>query len=210
MKLISVNVGQPKTYLYRDKEETTSIFKLPIAGKSFVSKRNIDGDGQSDLVHHGGELKAVYSYDITYYDHWKNILQRNDWQYGMFGENLTTVGLTDNNVSIGNIYKIGTVYLKAIQPRFPCFKLNIRFGIDDMLQQFMQQGKHGIYFKVEQEGILEAGDEITLAEGSKHNITIEQYVQCYYSKGSDKKILEEILSFELLPERHRKAFESFK
>jgi MOSC domain-containing protein YiiM len=210
MRLLSLNTGQPKTYSYKGKEETTSIFKSPVAGKRSVAKFNIEGDLQSDLNNHGGELKAVYSYDATYYDHWKTILQREDWNYGLFGENLTTEGLTDDKVLVGNIYQIGTVYLKAIQPRFPCFKLNIRFGTDDMLQKFMQQGKHGIYFKVEQEGILEAGDEIVLAEESKHKITIEQYVQCYYNKGADKDILEEILAIEPLPERHRKAFESFK
>jgi MOSC domain-containing protein YiiM len=210
MKLLSVNVGQPKTYMYRDKEETTSIFKSPVQEKRNVSKCNIEGDLQSDLINHGGELKAVYSYDISYYEHWKNILQREDWNYGLFGENLTTEGLTDDKVLVGNIYKIGTVYLKVIQPRFPCFKLNIRFGTDDMLQKFMRQGKHGIYFKVEQEGTLEAGDEIVLAEESKHKITIEQYVQCYYNKGADKDLLERILTIGPLPERHRKAFESYQ
>jgi MOSC domain-containing protein YiiM len=210
MKLLSVNVGQPGTYLYKGKEETTSIFKSAVNGKVAVSKLNVQGDAQSDLNVHGGELKAVYSYDISYYAHWKRILQRDDWNYGLFGENLTTDGLTDDKVFIGNIYRIGSVYLKAVQPRFPCFKLNIRFGMDDMLQQFMQQGRHGIYFKVEQEGELEPGDEIIFAEQSKHAVSIEQYVQCYYNKGADKNMLEQILAIALLPERHRKAFESYK
>lgn len=209
MKLLSVNTGQPKTYSYDDKEVSTSIFKSPVQGKIKVSKLNIDGDLQGDLKAHGGELKAVYSYDISYYDHWKSILQRDDWSYGLFGENLTTQGLADGQVKIGDIYRIGSVYLKAIQPRFPCFKLNIRFGKADMLQQFMQEGKHGTYFKVEQEGSLTPGDEIFLAESSKYDITIAQYVQCYYNKGADKDILAQILAVEFLPGRHRKAFESY-
>ncbi len=210
MKLLSLNIGLPQTYLYNDKEVSTSIFKSPVFGSRSVTRTNIEGDGQGNLVHHGGALKAVYSYDIAYYDHWKNILQKDDWSYGLFGENLTTQGLTDDTVLIGNIYKIGSVYLKAIQPRFPCYKLNIRFGIDNMLQQFMQQGKHGTYFSVEAEGSLQAGDEITLVEQSKHNITIQQLVECYYNKGADNNLLEQILAIEFLPERLQKAFTSYK
>jgi len=210
MKLLSLNVGLPKTYVYQDKEVLTSIFKSSVTGSRSVTNTNIEGDGQGDLVHHGGEWKAVYSYDISYYAHWKNILHRDDWNYGLFGENLTTEGLTDDKVFIGNIYKIGTAYLKAIQPRFPCYKLNIRFGKDDMLQQFMQQGKHGTYFSIVQEGNLQPGDEIILAEQSKYNINIQQLVECYYNKGKDKNLLEQIMSIDFLPERLQKAFTSYK
>jgi MOSC domain-containing protein YiiM len=209
MKLLSLNVGQPQVYNYQGKEVVTSIFKSAVAGKRNISFKNIEGDAQSDLVHHGGELKAVYSYDISYYNYWKAILQREEWSYGLFGENLTTQGLTDDQVLIGNIYQIGSTYLKAIQPRFPCYKLNIRFGAEDMLQQFMQQGKHGTYFSVVQEGSLAAGDEITLTEKSKYQVSIQQLVQCYYNKGADQSLLHQILSIEFLPERLRKAFESF-
>ena len=187
----------------------TSIFKYPVNGERNVSSTNIDGDGQGDLVHHGGALKAVYSYDISYYDHWKGMLQRDDWGYGLFGENLTTTGLADDNIHIGDVFKVGSVYLKAIQPRFPCYKLNIRFNKEDMLQQFMQQGRSGTYFSVVESGTLKAGDDITLVERSKHNITIKQLVEAYNNKGSDKTIVQEILAIDFLPERLRKAFESF-
>jgi MOSC domain-containing protein YiiM len=209
MKLLSLNVGQPQKYIYKDKEVVTSIFKSPVQGERKVSKINIEGDAQGDLTVHGGEMKAVYSYDISYYDHWKTILQREDWHHGLFGENLTTEGLADHQVYVGSIYKIGSVYLKAVQPRFPCFKLNIRFGTDDMLQHFVQHEKHGIYFSVVQEGSLTAGDEISLAEESKHKLTIQDFVQCYYNKGADKEVLSKLLEIDFLSERNRKAFESF-
>jgi MOSC domain-containing protein YiiM len=209
MKLLSLNVGQPQPFLYKEKKGSTSIFKSPVEGKRKVSFTNIEGDAQGDLVHHGGKLKAVYSYDISCYNHWKNILQRDDWSYGLFGENLTTEGLPDEEVFMGNIYKIGSVYIKAVQPRFPCFKLNIRFGDDNMLQQFMRVGKHGTYFSIEQEGSLQVGDEIALAEQSKHTITIQQLVTAYYNKETDKNIVEQILAIDFLPERLRTAFESY-
>ncbi len=209
MRVISLNIGQPKPFAYNGKEGVTSIFKSPVTGERKVSKVNIEGDAQGDLVHHGGEFKAVYSYDLSYYRHWKNLLNRDDWSYGLFGENLTTEGLTDDKVHVGDIYKIGSVHLRAVQPRFPCFKLNIRFGIDDMLQQFMQQGKHGIYFSVSEEGSLQAGDEISLVERSKHNITIEQLIVAYYNKGEDKDVVQQILAIDFLPPRLRTAFESY-
>jgi MOSC domain-containing protein YiiM len=209
MKLLSLNVGLPKSYSYQGKEVITSIFKSAVEGSRSVTKTNIEGDGQGDLVHHGGEMKAVYSYDISYYAHWKNILQRDEWNDGLFGENLTTEGLTDDKVLVGNIYRIGTVYIKAVQPRFPCYKLNIRFGMDDMLQQFKQQGKHGTYFSVMQEGVIQAGDAIELVEESRHQVSIQQLVECYYNKGTDKGLLHKILMIDFLPAKLRKSFGSF-
>lgn len=209
MKVISLNVGKPQPFSYRGNDGYTAIFKSPVAGERKVSALNIEGDKQADLTFHGGELKAVYTYDISYYHHWKNILQRDDWSFGLFGENLTTEGLTDDSIFIGNIYKIGSVYLRAVQPRFPCYKLNIRFGTEKMLQQFMQEGKHGTYFSVVQEGSLQAGDAIELVEESKHKITIQQLVEAYYNKGADKHTVAQLLAIEFLPSRLRKAFESF-
>lgn len=209
MKVISVNIGKPTPFSYKGHEGYTSIFKSAVQGERRVSVLNIEGDEQADLTVHGGELKAVYAYDLSYYRHWKNILHRDDWSYGLFGENLTTEGLADDAVFIGNDYRVGSVILKAVQPRFPCFKLNIRFGKEGMLQQFMQEGKHGTYFSVVREGSLQAGDRFELVEASKHNITIQQLTEAYYNKGADKNIVEQILAIECLPPRLRSAFESY-
>jgi MOSC domain-containing protein YiiM len=209
MKVISLNVGEPQHFSYKGLEGYTSIFKAPVQGERKVSALNIEGDKQADLTVHGGALKAVYAYDISYYAHWKNILIRDDWSNGLFGENLTTEGLTDDLVIVGNIYKVGSVLLKAVQPRFPCFKLNIKFRTERMVPQFIEQGKHGTYFSVEQEGSLKAGDPIKLIQTSKHKITIQQMVEAYYNKGTNKNIVEQILSIEFLPERLRNTFESY-
>jgi MOSC domain-containing protein YiiM len=187
----------------------TSIFKISVEGQRKVSFLNIEGDEQSDLNVHGGINKAVYAYDVFHYEHWKNILQRDDWQHGMFGENLTTSGLVDEEVRIGDIYQIGTAKFQVIQPRFPCFKLNIRFGLPNMLDRFMQEKRNGIYFKVYEEGIIQVNDEINLIEASPYDVTISDYVECYYSKGSDKTLLKKLLSVPYLPERHRTVFEGY-
>jgi len=188
----------------------TSIFKTPVSGARKVSFTNIEGDEQSDLNVHGGVNKAVYAYDLSHYDHWKKILQRDDWQYGMFGENLTTSGLVDNEVKIGAIYQVGTAKFQVIQPRFPCFKLNIRFALQDMIERFMEQKRNGIYFKVIEEGVIHVNDEIKLNTTSSCNVSIAEYVNCYYSKGSNKSVVKALLSFPGLPERHRTVFEGYQ
>lgn len=187
----------------------TSIFKSPVVDRRRVSFLNIEGDEQSDLNVHGGVNKAVYAYDISHYKHWKNILQRGDWQHGMFGENLTTDGLMDHEVKIGDIYQIGTAKFQVIQPRFPCFKLNIRFSLPNMLDRFMKEKRNGIYFRVVEEGTICVNDEIKLAVLSPYSVTISDYVECYYSKGNNKTALKNLLSVPYLPERHRAVFESY-
>jgi MOSC domain-containing protein YiiM len=209
MKVVSLNVGGPKEYSWMEKTIQTSIFKEPVLNKRRVSFLNIEGDQQSDLRVHGGVNKAIYAYDLSYYEHWKGILQRQDWQYGMFGENLTTSGLPDDEARIGNIYQAGTVHLQVIQPRFPCYKLNIRFGTPDMLERFSEQKRNGIYFRVVREGSVQAGDEIRLLELSPFTVTVQDYVNCYFSKGGNWLVLETILYSPFLSERDRAVFENY-
>jgi len=209
MKLLSLNVGKPGKFNWMGKTVRTSIFKTPVYDQRKVSFLNIEGDEQSDLNVHGGINKAVYAYDVAHYEHWKTILMRSDWQYGMFGENLTTSGFSDEEVRIGDIYQIGTAKLQVVQPRFPCFKLNIRFGLPDMMDHFVKEKRNGIYFKVFEEGTIQVNDEIKLVEPSPYKVTISDYVECYYSKGSNKPVLKILLSIPDLPERHRIVFEGY-
>jgi MOSC domain-containing protein YiiM len=209
MKLVSLNVGRPQFRVWNGKDILTSIFKTSVSDRRKVSFTNIEGDEQSDLRVHGGINKAVYAYDLLHYRHWENLLQRESWEHGLFGENLTTTGLPDDEVRIGNIYRIGTAKLQVIQPRFPCIKINVRFDLPDMIERFSNERRNGIYFKVIQEGYLQAGDKIELIEQSPFNVTVSEYVDCYYSKGRNKTVLTTLLSIPYLPERQRSTFESF-
>jgi MOSC domain-containing protein YiiM len=209
MKLLSLNIGSPQDLEWNGKVVRTSIFKSPVEGKRKISFLNVEGDEQADLRVHGGLNKAVYAYDISHYAHWKTVLHRTSWPYGLFGENLTTEGLLDTEVRIGDLYEIGTATLQVVQPRFPCTKLNIRFGLPDMVERFMAQQRNGIYFRVLGEGSVGAGDSIQLAEQSSYTVTIHDYVNCYYSKGKNRMVLDAILSIPFLPESQRKAFEGF-
>jgi MOSC domain-containing protein YiiM len=185
-------------------------FQTSCADKRRVTTLNIEGDEQSDLRVHGGINKAIYAYDVSHYEHWKKLLLRNDWTWGMFGENLTTEGLVDEDVKIGDVYQVGTAKLQVVQPRFPCMKLNVRFANPDMIGLFAVQRRNGIYFKVLEEGLMQVNDEIKQVEESAYNVTIQEYVNCYYEKGKPGHIRYIILSIPFLPESQRHAFESFQ
>ncbi len=206
MKIISVNIGAAREIEWQGEKILTGIFKQPTSEPLKVSFLNIKGDEQADPRVHGGKDKAVYSYDVSYYAHWKNVLDRNDWSYGMFGENLTTEGLPDTEVRIGNIYRIGSVLLQAVEPRFPCFKLNARFGLSNMTKLFWEQKRNGTYFRVLEEGFIEKVYSIRLVEESKYDVTIENMVDAYQTRGADKCLLKKILEIEGLPERTHENF----
>lgn len=209
MNVISLNVGKPQDQEWNGKTIRTSIFKVPVSERRKVCFLGIEGDEQSDLRVHGGINKAVYAYDLSHYSHWKNIIHRESWNNGLFGENLTTKGLLDEKVRIGDVYQVGSAIVQVVQPRFPCTKLNIRFNLPDMMEKFIEQKRNGIYFKVLEEGFVQAGDNINLIEQSPYAVTVQAYVDCYYAKGSNRAVLNTILSIPFLPENQRKAFESF-
>ncbi len=208
MKILSVNTGSPREVIWNEQSYTTSIFKSPVTEPCQVSFYNIEGDQQSDLKNHGGRDKAVYAYPIQYYQHWKKLLTRSEWETGLFGENLTTDGLLDEEIRVGDIYQIGSVKLLAIQPRFPCYKLNIRFGMPDMVKRFFAEKMYGTYFRVVEEGELQATDPIALVERSPYPITIQDVVECYSSKEPNQETLQTILSVPFLPERLKTHFQN--
>ncbi len=206
MKILSLNVGRPRAVLWQKRVVNTSIFKSPVEGRRRVTKLNIEGDEQADLRVHGGENKAVYAYDVSSYDHWRTRLDRDDWPAGLFGENLTTEGLPDEAVRIGDTFRAGTAVLQAIQPRFPCFKLNVRFDLPDMVDRFYAEGRHGIYFRVLEAGELGAGDELELIERSPYDVTIGDVTRAFADKGQDRERVARILAIPYLPNGLRKIF----
>jgi MOSC domain-containing protein YiiM len=209
MKLLSLNIGTPRKIEWLGEIMTTSIFKRPVAGKHKVTFLTIQGDEQSDKKSHGGMNKAVYSYSIEYYDYWKEIIEREDWEPGLFGENLTTQNLKDEDAKIGNVYKIGTALISPVQPRFPCQTLCARFGLKEMIDKFYNGKRNGIYFRVKEEGYLETGDEIELIEESKSDITIKDIVECKVTKGEDQDKLKQILELQLIPDNLRESLRMY-
>src|SRR5947209_8442554 len=152
MLVVSVNVGTPKTRIWQGRYVSTAIFKDPVAGRVPLRRLNIDGDAQADLTVHGGPDKAVYAYPSEHYDYWREVLPGRDLPPGVFGENLTTEGLDERSVSIGDEFRVGSARLVVTQPRQPCFKLGLRFGDPAMVRRFVEAGRPGIYFAVAEEG----------------------------------------------------------
>ena len=176
MKVISINVGLPRTIEWRGEIVETSIFKEPVSGRVRVHRLNIEGDRQSDLTVHGGVNKAVYAYPAEHYAFWRDEFPGVDLPWGAFGENLTTTGLLEDSVQIGDRFRIGTAEFVVTQPRMPCYKLGVRFDRLDMVKRFLQSGRSGFYFAVAEEGEIAAGDGITLVERAAGAVTITETV----------------------------------
>lgn len=185
MKIISVNVGLPREVKWKGKSVATGIFKQPVTGRVVMRSLNLDGDRQADLTVHGGAEKAVYAYPIEHYAYWQQQLPDEALPWGAFGENLTIEGLSETGVNIGDRFRIGAAEVMVTQPRFPCFKLNLKFGRDDMVKRFLNSRLSGIYFSVIQEGEIGAGDAIELAYKDEHNVTIADIVQIYVRQADE-------------------------
>jgi MOSC domain-containing protein YiiM len=160
MRLLSVNVGRPRVVDWQGTAVTTGIFKEPVTDPVAVTRTSLAGDGQADLEAHGGVDKAVYAYPSEHYPVWGRELERPTLPWGMFGENLTTEGLTEATVRIGDRLAIGTAEFEVSQPRLPCFKLGLRFERADIVKRFLQSGRLGFYLRVRREGMITRGDAI--------------------------------------------------
>ena len=206
MKLLSINVGLPREVNWRGKTVRTSIFKAPVAGRVRVTKLNLRGDEQSDLSVHGGADKAVYAYPSEHYAFWRNELPGMDFPLGAFGENLTTEGLLEDKVHIGDRFRAGSCEFIVTQPRMPCFKLGIRFDRPDMVKRFLHSGRTGFYFAVVREGDVAAGDSIDLVSQDENRITVTDVVGLYAKDEANQDLLRRASKLSALPDSWREYF----
>ena len=197
MKLISVNVGQPRSVEWHGRMVETSIFKAPIAGPVALHTLNLDGDRQADLSVHGGAHKAVYVYPSEHYAFWRGELPGMELPWGMFGENFTTAGLLED-VQIGDRFLIGSAEVIISEPRVPCYKLSLKFGRADMVKRFLANGRTGFYMMVAKEGVVEAGDAIILLDRADHSISIADAMRLYTSKQPNPATLRRAVDLEAL------------
>jgi MOSC domain-containing protein YiiM len=188
MRLISVNVSPPLDVIYGDTTVSTGIFKQPVQGAVAVRRLNLDGDGQADLINHGGESKAVYAYSLDHYDYWREALGRTDLEYGQFGENLTVAGLDESQLCIGDQLRIGDAFFTISQPRVPCFKLGIRFADKRLPKMFAHSLRTGFYLRVAKEGSIAAGDAVEVVGRGAGGLSVRSLFDAYL-KPNDREAL---------------------
>ena len=199
MKLVSLNVARPRLAVYQGTTINTGIFKKPVAGRVALRTLKLDGDRQADLSVHGGPHKAVYAYPAEHYEYWRRQLPDMDLPWSMFGENFTTEGLTEENVQVGDRFRIGSSIVMIRQPRVPCYKLAAKFQRDDILQRFLRSGHSGFYFSVEQEGGVEVGDSFQLLSREDNAITIAEMNLLFVKQKYDRDLLQKAIATAALP-----------
>jgi MOSC domain-containing protein YiiM len=176
--VLSVNVAEMREIERQGQMVRTGIWKLPVAGPVAVRGVNVEGDDQGDRSAHGGPDKAVYAYAREDIDWWERELGR-ELPDGVFGENLTLTGLDPASAFVGERWKIGSVLLEVSEPRFPCWKLGVRFGDPRMLKRFAAARRTGTYLRIVEEGSLEAGDAVEVVSRPGHDLSIAAFAHAF-------------------------------
>jgi ferredoxin-NADP reductase/MOSC domain-containing protein YiiM len=187
--LLSVNVGMPKEVSWRGKAVFTGVFKDSVSGPRGVGRLNVEGDGQGDLAGHGGEQRAVFVYQIDSYRYWEHELGRSDFAYGQFGENFTVQGLSDDEVCIGDRYRIGTALLEVTQPRVTCYRVGLRMNDPRIPALLVSHRRPGFYFRVLEEGEVQAGDEIFKVAAGEEQMAVAEVDALLYLPGHPRQQL---------------------
>jgi ferredoxin-NADP reductase/MOSC domain-containing protein YiiM len=207
-RLLSVNVGLPREVQWQGKTVRTAVWKFPVDGRRMVSKLNIDGDGQADLAGHGGEQRAVFVYQRDSYDYWKRLLGRNDFSFGQFGENFTVEGLADDEVCIGDRYRIGDAVFEVTQPRVTCYRVGIRMNEPRMPALLVAHRRPGFYFRVSKEGEVGAGDDILKVADGPERLTVADIDALLYLPGHSREQVERALRIPALSKGWQASFEA--
>jgi ferredoxin-NADP reductase/MOSC domain-containing protein YiiM/ferredoxin len=206
--LLSVNVGLPKDVRWQGKTVFTGVYKDPVTGPRHVNKLNVDGDGQGDLAGHGGEQRAVFVYQLDSYRYWERELERDDFVYGQFGENLTVDGLGDDEVCIGDRYQIGTAVFEVTQPRVTCYRVGIRMNDPRVPALLVSHHRPGFYFRVLQEGEVRAGDEIVKLASGPEQMTVAETDALLYLPGHPRQQLLRALRIPALSSGWQASFQA--
>ncbi|AXT19448.1 MOSC domain-containing protein [Flavobacteriaceae bacterium AU392] len=209
MQIISTNIAKPTTIIWRGNEVTTGIYKKPVNQPLYLNKEEVKGDEVSDRRFHGGINKACYLFSVDHYAYWQNLYPNLDWEYGMFGENLTVKGLDETQIHIGDIYKLGTALVQVTQPREPCYKFGVKFESQQVLPQFVSYGYSGVYVKVLKEGEVNVNDTISLVEKAKNSLSIFNLFKLIFAREKDQNHLAIAINNEVVPNSLKVALANF-
>ena len=208
MKLLAVSVSLPREVTVKGKTVRTGIFKEPVNRRVQVKTLNIDGDGQADLIGHGGEMRAVLVYAFENYAHWATELSRTDFSFGQFGENFTVEQMLDDEIHVGDRFRIGTAVFEVSQPRVPCYKLAIKMRTDSFYSRLLQSGRPGFYFRVLEEGEVGAGDAVHRLSAHPVSMTVRQMSNLLYFEKDDLDGARRALRIDAMSPGWRQSFET--
>lgn len=207
-RLVSVNVGQPREISWRGQTVYTSVWKEPVQGRRMVRRLNVDGDAQGDLGGHGGEHRAVFVYQMDSYRYWQRELSRDDFTFGQFGENFTVEGLSDQDVCIGNRYRIGGALFEVTQPRVTCYRVGIRMNEPRMAALLVAHHRPGFYLRVLEEGEVGAGDDIEKVGEDRERMTVAAVNDLLYLSAPVEGEIERALRIPALSHGWKTSFEA--
>ena len=206
-RVVSLNVGLPRTTTWRGEPVTTGILKQPVEGRVRAIGVNLDGDGQADLTVHGGPDKAIYAYPVEHYAFWEDQLGRS-LPWGSFGENLTIEGAPlEQEAAVGDRLRIGSAELVVTQPRLPCYKLGIHFQDPGMVRRFLAAGRTGYYLRIAVEGDIGVGDRIDLLARHPAQVAVSELTRLIAVDRDDADGLRRALALDVLPADLRPFFE---
>jgi len=207
MHLISVNVSLPKKVQHQRETVLTGIFKEPVEGRAMLRELNLDGDGQGDLTVHGGVHQAVYVYPFEHYEYWQEKLGRNDLTFGQFGENFTVMGMLEDQIHIGDIFRIGAAMVQVTQPRVPCYKLALKMKLPQFPKLFMASARTGFYLRVLQEGEVGAGDVIERIDVDPDPMSVQEVFRLAFGEQDDRVALQKAVGLRGLSPGWQSMFE---
>ena len=208
MKVLSVNVSLPKEVLHRGKTITTGIFKEPVEGRVTLRKSSLDGDGQADLTAHGGVHKAAYVYSIENYHYWERKLGRSDFTFGQFGENLTVEGMLEDEVHVGDVFRVGEALVEVTQPRVPCYKLGMKMSFPRFVKMFLESCRVGFYLRVLEEGEVGVGDTFERVRVDPEQVTVREACHLLYFDAENLEGARKVLGVQALAPGWRRSFEA--
>jgi len=206
MKILSINVSEPQKVTFNGKELITSIYKKPVSNRVQVTSQGIEGDRQADLSVHGGYDKAVYAYSYSHYKLWSEHLKKEFNEYGLVGENLTIDSFAENDIRIGDRFKINDCVLQVSQPRIPCYKIGIKMNSRDFPRMFSQSGLLGSYLRVVEEGSIEQGDTIEKIHEENNSMSIKEIASILFVDIKNIELMKKALDIDSLTEEIKEKF----
>ena len=207
VEIVSTNIGNPVTINWEGEDRITGIYKTPVTEGIFLSSDGVIGDTIGNPKTHGGSLKAAYLFSEDAYVYWKPRYPALNWEFGMFGENLTVRDLDESQLYIGSLYRIGEAVVRITTPREPCFKLGLRFKDQGIIDAFIKHGRPGSYVAVVESGFVRTGDKMEVLEASKESLSISDFYNLLYAPEKDLSLVQSVLKLPWISPDKQKQFQ---